>query len=308
MDKKKVIKFIGITYAVSWTIQIIVSILFLKYGGMKGKMIFQGGLSVCMFTPLIATLIVKADMKGMGWKPKFKGNIKWIIYSITIPMIVTLLGFVCFFLIFPDLFSLDGVYMYNTMKELGMNDAEIKKALGMAGLDMKKLLLITILQVTFEAPIINMFFAIGEEAGWRGFLYPELKKNFSRVKTWIIGGVVWAAFHFPCMLLAGYEYGTNYIGAPVLGIVTFSIFCVMLGIIEEIIYDKTKCIWYPALFHGAINAAATVFQLVINGNEVEKIEKLMIFGPAPNGLIAGIPLLIVAIIMAVIVLKKEKNA
>ena len=308
MDKKKVLKYIGITYLFAWTIQIIVSLYALKHETLTGQTVFKTGLIIVMFVPLIAALITNGSLKGMGWKPKFKGNIKWIIFAAFVPTILTILGFVCFFAIFPGLFGLDGGYMIKMMEESGLDPDKVSEALEAAGLNMKTLMLISIIQCIFEAPLVNMFAAIGEEAGWRGFLYPELIKGFGRVKAWLIGGAVWAAFHFPCMLIAGYEYGLNYIGAPVFGMVVFTIICIALGIMCEIIYDKTKCIWYPAMFHGAINGAATLYQFVININEIDKVEKLMVFGPCPNGLIAGIPLIITAIIMAVLVIrKKEKN-
>ena len=304
MNKKHLVKYLLFVFISAYILEIIASIFAIKNPGGFGKTIFQVMLMAVMFTPFFGALFAKGNLKGIGFMPKFKGVAYLIPLCWFVPAIVASLGGAIFYIIFPDMFDLTGSYIQSQVPE-GVN---ILDELAKAGINYKMYIVIAIIQSVTYAPLINMLLALGEEVGWRGFLYPELKKGFSRVKTWIIGGVVWAAFHFPCMLLAGYEYGTNYIGAPVLGIVTFSIFCVMVGIIEEIIYDKTKCIWYPALFHGAINAAATVFQLVINGNEAERIEKLMIFGPAPNGLIAGIPLLIVAIIMAVVVLKKEKNA
>ncbi|MBO4592467.1 MAG: CPBP family intramembrane metalloprotease [Eubacterium sp.] len=307
MDKKKVLKYIGLTYLFSWTIQVIVSIFVVKNDSKLGLSVFQGGLAICMFAPMIATLIVNGNLKGMGWKPKFKGNIKWIFFSMLIPAVFTILGFVCFFAIYPELFSMDGSYLLKQIEATGLNTDEFQKSLGMINMDMKKLIIISLIQIIVEAPFVNMFLAIGEEAGWRGFLYPELKKGFGRVKTWLIGGLIWAAFHFPCMFIAGYEYGTKYMGAPILGPVVFTIFCIAIGILMEIIYDKTQCIWYPALLHGSINGAATMYQLVINANETDKLEKLMILGPAPNGAIAGIPFLILAIVMGIIALRSRED-
>jgi len=305
MDKKKVIKFIVITYAISYIIQIIASYFLLKVGGMKGKTIFQVGLMICMYAPTVSALLVKADFKSMGWKPKFRGNDKWIFFSILIPSIFLILGCALFFLIFPDLFSLDGSYLIKSFEGV-VDQEQIDATLHKAGMGIKMTILITFIQCITEAPLINMFLAVGEEAGWRGFLYPELRKGFSRVNAWLLGGVVWGLFHFPCIIIAGYEYGLNYIGAPVLGPIVFTIFCIAVGIIHEIIYDKTKCIWYPSLFHGAINTASIVL-ILLNGNQKEKVDKLFILGPAPNGLISMIPMIIITIIMAVNALKKNKQ-
>ena len=146
------------------------------------------------------------------------------------------------------------------------------------------------------APFVNISTAIGEEAGWRGFLYPELNKKFKRPVVWIIGGAIWAAFHFPAMLIGGYEYGLDYIGSPWLGLIVFTVFCITLGVLEEIVYSKTKCIWYAALLHGSVNAAGTYPIVFANANNAD-LGKLMVLGPAPNGIIAGLPLIILAVIM-----------
>ena len=307
MDTKKVINFTAITLALAWTIQIVVSLISLNAGGDKGRMIFQAGLAVCMFMPLIAAVISKADIKHIGWKPRLKGNIKWLLLAIFAPVILTILGYVLFFAIWPELFALDGSYLLKTYEAYGIDAAEAEKAINQSGLSMTALSLISVVQCVTYAPFINMFLAIGEEAGWRGFLYPELNKKFGRIKTWLIGGTIWAMFHFPAMLLAGYEYGKDYIGAPVLGLITFTLFCIVLGILHEIIYDKTKCIWFPALLHGAINAAITLYYTVLNGNRVDEIDRLMVFGPGYNGLVSMIPAVVFVVIIAAIVLKGEKK-
>lgn len=307
MDTKKVIRFLVSTLGISWAIQIAVSIYSLMVGGLTGTSVFRGGLAVCMFAPLIAALISKADFRKMGWKPKLKGNVKWIFFALFVPAILTFLGYVLFFAIWPDLFSLDGSYLLKTVEELGMDPSEYMASLEQSGMSFSSYLMVSVLACVTYAPFINMFIAIGEEAGWRGFLYPELNKRFGKVMTWLIGGVVWAAFHFPAMLLGGFEYGKDYIGAPVLGIVAFTICCIILGILHEIIYDKTKCIWFPALLHGSVNAITTLLQIVLNGSRIDDINRLMVFGPAMNGLISVIPAVILAVIMAAFVLKREKK-
>ena len=307
MDKKKVIKFVGIIYAIVWPIQIIGAHLMDKIGGMKGIFAFRGGLVVCMFIPIIVAALLKVDFKGMGWKPKFKGNIKWLIFSLVAPTILAILGWILFFAVFPKLFAMDGSYLIKVYESMGMDQETINAKLNESGMDLKTMFLITLLTCVVEVPFINMFTGIGEEVGWRGFLYPELRKGMSRVKAWILGGIIWAAFHFPAMIFGGYEYGKNYIGAPVLGIVSFTITCIALGIMHEIIYDKTKCIWYPALFHGAINGVVTLYAFLLDGNQEDMIDKLAVFGPFSFGLISIIPFVVAAIIMAVIVIKKEKE-
>lgn len=307
MDKKKVIAYTLLTLGIAWAIEIVASLVKVYNPGSLGAVVFPAGLAACMFVPLIVTIILKTGVKKIGWKPKLKGNVRWIFFAVLMPMVFTILGFLAFFMIRPDLFKLDGSYLLIEVKDQGLDPVEYKKALDQSGLSMEMMALISTIQCITYAPFINMFLAIGEEAGWRGFLYPELKKRFSRPLTWVIGGIIWAAFHFPAMLIAGYEYGSDYIGAPILGLVTFTLTCIIWGMFCEIIYDKTKCIWFPALFHGGINASATMYRMVLDGAKADEISKLMVFGPAPHGLISFIPTLIIAVVVAVIVLKEDKK-
>ena len=303
MDTKKVIKFVVITYAIAWTLQTAASLYMVNNPGRTGTMVFQGGLAICMFAPLLASLLVKAGFKGMGWKPKFKGNIKWLLFAAYGMIPVFAAGGVIFYMIFPDLFDTSGSYYIAATESAGV---DIVEQLNSYGMSIQTYMLVSMAALIY-APFLNVVTAIGEEAGWRGFLYPELNKKFSRTVTWIIGGAVWAAFHFPAMLIGGYEYGTGYIGCPWLGLIVFALFCIVLGILEEIVYSRTKCIWYAALLHGSVNAAAT-YPIVYADVHNPDLERLMILGPAPNGLIAVLPMIILAVIMGTAVIRNEKKA
>jgi len=303
MDTKKVIKFVVITYLIAWTIQIAVSLYKVNNPGMTGTTVFQMGLAVCMFAPLVAALISKAGFKGMGWKPKFKGNIGWLFFAAYGVIPVVAAGAVLFFLIFPQFFDTTGSYYIAATESSGVDIAE---ELAKSGMSLQTYNLISMAALIY-APFVNIITAIGEETGWRGFLYPELNKKFARPIVWIIGGFIWAAFHFPAMLIGGFEYGSDYFGSPWLGLIAFTVFCIAFGALEEIVYSKTKCIWYAALIHGSINAAATFPMVFVNVNYPD-VDKYMILGPAPNGIIAGLPLIILAVIMGIAVIRKDKKA
>ena len=304
MDKKKLVIYLAVTYMIAWTLQIIGSLYMVNNPRMTGTLVFQGCLAVCMFAPLIAALIAKGNLSGMGWKPKFKGRIGWLFFSAYIVVPLTFLGAALFFAVFPNLFDGNGSYLISTAKEQGVNFTEI---LEKSGIDMKTYMIIGLIPTTFIAPFINIITAIGEETGWRGFLYPELNKSFGKTGTWIIGGICWSVFHFPAMLLGGYEYGFDYLGAPWLGLITFTLFCIAAGILEEIVCDRTKCIWYPALLHGSINAVASLPQLFMNANDPD-LNKMIVLGPLPNGLIAMLPIIIFAVFMAAVTIHRNKEA
>ena len=116
------------------------------------------------------------------------------------------------------------------------------------------LALIQILASLTYAPFLNSFFALGEEIGWRGYLYPALRERFSIVQTHVLLGLIWSLWHLP-INLQGYNYGLSYFAYPVLGVVAMFLFCFSLGILLSWLLAKTGSIWASALFHGEIGRA-----------------------------------------------------
>ena len=101
------------------------------------------------------------------------------------------------------------------------------------GLTIKSYLVISTIQAVTYAPFFNMFFVLGEEIGWRGAMYPYLKEKRGATKGRIIGGVIWGCWHCPVMILAGYEYGKDYLSAPVAGPIVFCLSTAARGILLD---------------------------------------------------------------------------
>ena len=84
-----------------------------------------------------------------------------------------------------------------------------------------------------------------------------------------------------------------YWGAPVLGPLLFCVICVALGTVIDYLYEKTDCIWIPALAHGAFNAAGGLGMLVLNPAFADRTT----LGPMPIGLIGGLPMFLLAALL-----------
>ena len=104
------------------------------------------------------------------------------------------------------------------------------------------------------------------------------------------------------MLLVGYEYGTNYLGAPVLGLVVWCVVCFALNTLLDLLYEKTGCIWVPAIAHGAFNAIAALPQVLITPADAY----YNVLGPMPIGLISVLPMLAVAAGLTLHQMKQEQ--
>ena len=198
------------------------------------------------------------------------------------------------FVIFPDTFDSEFLTLRGILEEAGaLEQFETQ------GITIPMYLLITSVQAVTFVPFLNMFFALGEEVGWRGALYPYLKEKLGVTKGRIVGGTIWGVWHWPAMIFAGYEYGKEYIGAPVLGPIVFCISTIMMGILLDYVYEKTENIWLPSLMHGAINAF-TIFAYLVK----PEYSNMAILGPAFIGIISMIPMIIAAVIVCV---KKKRD-
>ncbi len=294
-DNRTLYKYLRWVFIIAWVMQVAVWMLYQNGGTVPGQLL----MAVMMYAPLVATLIAGVKLKGMGWKPKLKGNIGTLLFAWFAPFILTLIGAVLYFAIFPGHFDLSGEAVFAAAGENGKAALE---ALEAQGLTYPAYFIINAVSAALYAPLINMFAAVGEEAGWRGYMYPALKERFGRTKGVVIGGFIWGVWHWPLIGFIGYEYGTEYFGFPVTGMLMFSIFTIALGVLCDRVYEKTECIWIPAILHGSINAAATLPVMISKPD----IGKYRLLGPFPNGLLAGLPIFILGGI--VLYTKYRENA
>ncbi len=273
-DKKKLIKYLIWTFALSWVLQ--AGAIVCVYAGIKPA--FNALLTLAMFTPMIATLIVKAPFKVMGFVPRWKGLFKYILMAWLLPIALIILGTIVYFLVFPDQFSPSGEYLQAVLGET------VIEQMNAVHMPIETMIVIQILQGIFLSPIVNAIPSLGEEAGWRGFMYPQLKLRFGKFRGRIYGGLIWGVWHFPVIIFAGYEYGVSYIGAPYLGPIAMLVFTISVGILLDDIEEKSRCIWLPAVAHGVINGFAAASTML---STMAHLEERMIFGPVCVGLVGG---------------------
>ena len=288
-NKTQVVKYLVWTFALAYAIQFGAAYIYKHVNVMAGQLI----VAAMMYVPMLGVVLSGAKLNGMGWKPQIRKNIKTILIAWFSPIILTAVGAALYFLVFPGHFDLTGEYVVTSA------GVEALKQMEAQGLSYPMAVLISAAGSLTYAPLINMLAALGEEVGWRGFLYPQLKTKCGRRKGWLLGGVIWGAWHWPLIWLIGYEYGAaagnaaGYAGFPITGMLLFCVITVGLGILHDWLYEQSGSIWLPALFHGTFNAAATLPQTVCLTNT----GTVRLLGPAPNGIIAGLPLLAIAVVL-----------
>lgn len=119
----------------------------------------------------------------------------------------------------------------------------------------KNILIAGSIQFLF-APFLNILIFVGEEVGWRAFLYPNMLALYGR-KGLIFGGLVWGIWHTPMI----YLYDLNFGEYHHLGLVFMIIFCVFMGIIMQFVYCKSGSIFSVALMHGMLNITGTFIRV-----------------------------------------------
>ena len=282
-NKRETIKYLIWTFLIAWVMQVVIAVLYRNGLAAVGRLV----MAVMMFAPLLGALLSGRPLSGMGWKPRLKGKIRILLAAWFLPVLLTAIGAALYFAVFPGHFDLSGEYL------VAAGGAEALEQLEAQGIPYAITVLISAVAAVTYAPLVNMLLAVGEEAGWRGFLYPQLKARFGKRKGLLIGGVIWGVWHWPVMWLIGYEYGTDYVGFPIVGMLIFCIFTTAAGILCDWLYEKSKCIWIPSLFHGAINAAVGLPLAVCITNPGSAI----LLGPALHGVLAGLPLILLAAVL-----------
>ena len=291
-NKKGTIKYLAWTFLIAWVMQVAVAVLYRNGIAIVGQLL----MGIMRFVPLFGVLLSGQSLSGMGWKPCLKGKIKLFLAAWFLPALLTAIGAALYFVVFPGHFDMSGDAL------AAAAGAEALEQMQSQGLTYPMYVLISVIGCLTYAPFVNMLLAVGEEAGWRGFLYPQLKAKFGKRQGWLLGGVIWGMWHWPLIWLIGYEYGTDYAGFPIVGMLIFCIFATAAGVLCDWLYEKTNCIWIPSIFHGAINAAGTVPAVIC----ITNTGSVILLGPAPNGVLAGLPLMICAMILFVKSVKPEE--
>jgi len=96
--------------------------------------------------------------------------------------------------------------------------------------------------------IENCATTLGEEIGWRGFLVPELAKRLSFTGTAVLSGVIWALWHVPIIVFAGFNVGTGWYGLAVV-----SANMVVLSFVLAWLRLKSGSLWTAVILHASNN-------------------------------------------------------
>ena len=295
MNKKRLTIFLILTFVATWLYCLL--FVYPRANAVSAEEIstLQLFIAATMFIPaicvIITRLITKEGFQNSMIKPNFKGNIKTYLLAYFGPSILTLIGAIVYFLIFPKQFDINCGYLLQTYESMGVD-------MGMTAMPANLLMLSQGITAILFGPIINFVTCFGEEWAWRGYMVPKMAESMETVPMLLVSGVIWGLWHAPLTVI-GHNYGLGYLGYPVTGILAMCLFCTVVGIFMSYITLKTQSCIPAVLAHGAINAFASIgiYFTVDGGNPF--------VGPAPTGVIGMIAFIVLDIFLIRALMNKK---
>ncbi len=265
MKSKAAWIFIGLSYLFCY-------VIVFAYFGTGGTL--QSGwltlvLTACMLTPAIAALLVQRFVKRepltkLGLKFRFN---RWLLFAWFLPVGYVLLTWL-FSGLLPQTEWANGLsVVVSALEQSGAPEeqiSEVQAQLGQFGAITPLILAVGVIISGLIAGVtINMLAAMGEELGWRGFLWREWKHLGFWKASWAIG-IIWGFWHAPMIW-----YGYNYPEHPRVGVLMMVGLTVLLSPLHSFVREKSGTTWSAAILHGTNNALAGLVPLfVIGGNDL----------------------------------------
>lgn len=260
---RKVAAFLALAYGMAWTLEF----GFFALGGRVNSGAFTAMAVLCMFVPAAAAIITqkliwREPLRDLGLRTP---RMQWLTVAWLLPLLLVIVA-LTLSLAAPGVSLITGVdgFVAKLAEMLPPEKvAEARRQLE-SGILAKPgvLLLLSLAQVSIAGPTINSVAALGEEFGWRGLLWHELKPlGFWRAS--LVIGFFWGLWHLP-VIVNGY----NYPGHPVAGPVMMTLLTILLSPLIGYVRLRADSVFAAAVFHGTFNAAATLVIFLQGGNVV----------------------------------------
>ncbi len=240
-ELKRLIIYLVLAFGIAWLPWIILNSLYGYEEWFTGDMAFPfawltlisgGGPAIAN---VLTRLITKEGFDDELLRLKLRGNVKYYVIAVSVPIAAGLLRGVVLTLLYGDI-----------------NGAAANPGLMGASLIVQSL----------PMSLVMAFNTFGEEYGWRGYMNGKLGALTNKPVTIIVGGILWGVWHAP-LTVKGHNFGTDYPGFPWLGIVMMCAFCIMTGIFLMWLTDKTGSIYPAAIAHSALNNGSNYSTLAV---------------------------------------------
>lgn len=247
-------------------------------------------IGVGMWSPAIASLIVAKTSERMSWRTRvgLRWRGRWGRLLLWTPLAAVLM--MAILLATTAIAILRGVPGDLTARSWLRTGTEMLSDEAGQTISPIVFVLISIL-ITVAGILVTVAFTMGEEIGWRGWLWPALKP-LGTARAAMLGGVIWALWHLPIMLI-----GYNYAGAPrALAIPFFILPCAAMFLLLGALTDRALGSPVPAaMAHAVVNSfGVTAIGLFATS---ETMTHLIVFIDYPLGLICTVLIVLVGLVV-----------
>lgn len=262
---KRILLFVLFSYGLYWIFAGLCDLL----GILQDEAGFQLVTFFAMFTPaagsLLTRLVTKEGTANSMLRLNLKGNGKYYLMAIAFPIIYTAIEAVLNVAVLGAKFDPNTVFELTGISAVGYTAA-------------------IVFNIAMSIALFPVF--LGEELGWRGYLFPKLKTVLNRPAAYIVCGIIWSVWHTPA-IIDGLNFGKDYIGYPYMGVLLMCLFCIGTGIIFTWLTEKTNSV-YPAAFAHAVNNNVTGLILALSGNNDEsRVLQFFLVGTAAIFVVAA---------------------
>lgn len=145
----------------------------------------------------------------------------------------------------------------------------------------------------------------GEEFGWRAYMTPKLEQVLPMPFALVTGGFLWGLWHAP-LTIQGHNFGIDYPGFPILGILIMCIMCTAMGAILTFLTKRTQSVIPAAIMHGINNNMSFMIVLSLFGSE-EVLKIYSELNPITGITLMLVPICVIGSICFFILCKEAKT-
>ncbi|MRX10068.1 CPBP family intramembrane metalloprotease [Pseudoduganella sp. FT25W] len=186
------------------------------------------------FAAFITCKVCGVDLGTLGWRWPER---RWLTLSYGVPLLYALPVYLLAWALFADSFAVDAF----AQRVAGSYNLAQWPLLGAFAVGVPLLLTVGM--------ISGLTWALGEEIGWRGFLFPRLMARFGFTGACVASGLIWAVWHYPNLLWGSYNAGTN----PAVALGCFTLAVVAMAFPIGWLRLRSESVWPCALLHASHN-------------------------------------------------------
>ena len=231
------------------------------------------------FSPAIASIITRAVTKegfrDMKLHLHLTGNIRYYLLAFGLPLICLSAMFLLPVIVSGHADWLEGFTFGNVLSN-------------------------AFLLISFSA--VQSIGLLGEELGWRGYMNQKMEPLLGTVGTCLVGGIVWGLWHFPMDIL-GYLDGNSTFSEELVSTFGRLAMLTCFGAFLMWLTKKTNSVFPAVIAHFMYNESqGAVMSLLVQGNIPEDASL-----PLWTDVVRYLPLLVIAVIFMILLLKNKKK-